>query len=55
MADPFDPDHLIGHVKDSEYFEVPRTKLTPNGKIHIPQPFTNVPALTIKTGFATAR
>jgi F-type H+-transporting ATPase subunit a len=51
MADPFDPDHLIGHVKDADYFEVPRA-LVPGGKIHIPQPFEHAPSFTIKTGFA---
>lgn len=30
--------HTIGHVKDSEYFEVPKA-LVPSGKIEIPQPF----------------
>ncbi|MBL9125415.1 MAG: F0F1 ATP synthase subunit A [Planctomycetaceae bacterium] len=30
--------HTIGHVKDSEYFEVPKF-LVPSGKIEIPQPF----------------
>jgi len=42
MADHFDAGHLIGHVKDAEYFEVPR-KLSEvagsaiPGKIEIPQ------------------
>ena len=38
--DPLASDHLIGHVKDAHYFEVPRA-LSPDGsgKIHIPQPF----------------
>jgi F-type H+-transporting ATPase subunit a len=35
-ADPFDPAHLIGHVKDAEYFEVPRV-FAPDGKAEIPQ------------------
>jgi F-type H+-transporting ATPase subunit a len=38
MADHFDPAHLIGHVKDTDYFEVPRF-IEPSGKLHIPQPF----------------
>lgn len=32
--DPLDPAHLIGHVKDSTYFELPRSL---GGKIEIPQ------------------
>ena len=37
--DPFDPAHLFGHVKDADYFEVPKF-LVPSGKIKIPQPLT---------------
>lgn len=32
--------HTIGHVKDAEYFEVPRF-IEASGKIHIPQPFAS--------------
>ena len=47
--DPLSAEHLISHVKDSEYFELPR----PIGKVHIPQPFkTSQPIFTIHTGFA---
>jgi F-type H+-transporting ATPase subunit a len=47
--DPFAAEHLIGHVKDSEYFEVPRFM---GGKLHIPQPFkTDQPVATIHVGF----
>jgi F-type H+-transporting ATPase subunit a len=47
--DPFAAEHLIGHVKDSEYFEVPRFL---GGKLHIPQPFkTAEPIAVIHTGF----
>ncbi len=46
---PFEKSHLIGHVKDSEYFEVPRAL---GGKLHIPQPLkTAEPIITIQTGF----
>lgn len=38
MADYFDPGHLFGHIKDSDYFEVPRA-LDADGKVEIPQPF----------------
>jgi F-type H+-transporting ATPase subunit a len=45
---PFDKDHLLGHVKDSEYFELPRFL---GGKIAIPQIRTsNEPLATFKTG-----
>jgi F-type H+-transporting ATPase subunit a len=37
MADHFDSGHLIGHVKDGEYFEVPRLLGGPDGKVAIPQ------------------
>ena len=42
MADTFDPAHLIGHVKDAAYFEVPRVldrDGTVDGRVLIPQPF----------------
>lgn len=34
--DPFDAGHLIGHVKDAEYFEVPRA-FAKDGKLYVPQ------------------
>ncbi len=37
MPDHFDSGHLIGHVKDSEYFEVPRLLGGSDGRISIPQ------------------
>ncbi len=37
MADPFDGGHLIGHVKDADYFEVPRALGGIDGKIYVPQ------------------
>ncbi len=47
---PFDKDHLIGHVKDAEYFELPRML---GGKLMIPQPFkTEEPILQPAVGFA---
>jgi F-type H+-transporting ATPase subunit a len=47
---PFDKNHLIGHVKDSDYFELPRML---GGKIAIPQFRTSdEPIATFTTGFA---
>lgn len=47
--DPLESSHLIGHVKDSDYFELPRFL---GGKIAIPQPFkTSEPIATIRVGF----
>lgn len=38
--DPLDAAHLIGHVKDADYFEVPRGFTADgSGKIKLPQPF----------------
>lgn len=53
MSDPFDSGHLIGHVKDAEYFEVPRFLGGADGRLHVPQirPGTE-PLVDIKTGFA---
>jgi F-type H+-transporting ATPase subunit a len=52
MADPFEPSHLIGHVKDADYFEVPRV-LAPGGKIKLPQPLAqSEPIVSLKIGFA---
>ena len=46
--DPFSKDHLLGHVKDSDYFEFPR----PLGKVYIPQWFkTEQPIATVRVGF----
>ncbi len=46
---PFDKEHLIGHVKDAEYFEFPRAL---GGKLYIPQLLkTDKPLATISTGF----
>ena len=43
MADHFDSEHLIGHVKDAPYFETPRTLAEmlggEGGKVFIPQVF----------------
>ena len=36
-TDYFDAGHLIGHVKDAEYFEVPQVIGGEDGKLHIPQ------------------
>ncbi len=38
--DPLDPGHLIGHVKDATYFELPRSL---GGKVEIPQLFEAKP------------
>jgi F-type H+-transporting ATPase subunit a len=49
--DPLAADHLMGHVKDAEYFEVPRL-LVADGKLKIPQPFESyTPGVQIKIGF----
>jgi F-type H+-transporting ATPase subunit a len=46
---PFEKDHLIGHVKDAEYFEFPRAL---GGKVYLPQWFqTKEPIATIRVGF----
>ncbi len=44
MSDPFDPQHLFGHVQDATYFEVPRVLDFDGpdadghlGKLHVPQ------------------
>ena len=43
MADPFEPNHLFGHVQDAPYFVVPQFMAQKiehgEGKIYIPQPF----------------
>jgi F-type H+-transporting ATPase subunit a len=38
--DPLDPAHLIGHVKDTRYFELPRAL---GGKVNIPQVYEGDP------------
>lgn len=46
---PFDKNHLIGHVKDSQYFELPRIL---GGKLAIPQfRKSDEPLATFKVGF----
>jgi F-type H+-transporting ATPase subunit a len=48
-GNPFDPGHLIGHVKDADYFEVPRAL---GGKVQVPQiRHDHEPIATIHTGF----
>jgi F-type H+-transporting ATPase subunit a len=50
MADPLDPAHLIGHVKDAEYFEVPRLFSSPEFKSldEVPQTLRDAhPGLTL--------
>jgi len=51
--DPFGASHLIGHVKDATYFDVPRLfSSNGSGKIHIPQLRKSTePIVQIKTGF----
>ena len=53
-SDPLDTAHLIGHVKDSTYFEMPRVLVGGDGKLHIPQlrPLDAPPVFEIKTGIA---
>jgi F-type H+-transporting ATPase subunit a len=47
--DPFDKNHLIGHVMDSDYFELPRFL---GGKLEIPQFRKSAePIVTFKIGF----
>jgi F-type H+-transporting ATPase subunit a len=45
---PLESTHLIGHVKDAEYFEVPRAL---GGKLAIPQPFELEKPIQFKIGF----
>ncbi len=46
---PFEKSHLIGHVKDAEHFELPRSL---GGEWAIPQPFkTSEPLVTFRVGF----
>lgn len=52
MADVFEPSHLIGHVKDATYFEVPRF-IDQDGHVDLPQPLmTHEPIASVHTGFS---
>jgi F-type H+-transporting ATPase subunit a len=48
---PFAADHLLGHVKDSDHFQVPRS-LTPDGSgiIKLPQPLALSHPVQFRTG-----
>lgn len=49
--DPLEAGHLIGHVKDSDHFEIPRFLVT-GGKVHLPQlRHSSEPVATIRIGF----
>jgi F-type H+-transporting ATPase subunit a len=51
MADSLESSHLIGHVKDAEYFEVPRF-IAADGKLKIAQfRHSHEPIAQIKVGF----
>ena len=57
-SNPFDAGHLVGHVKDAEYFEVPRALGSVDaaghatGKLYLPQLRESSEALiSLKTGF----
>lgn len=47
LHDPLDPAHLIGHVKDTTYFEFPRSL---GGKVEIPQIYDGDPLYTASGG-----
>lgn len=50
--DPFDAGHLIEHVKDADYFHVPRIfHQSADGKIHVPQISDQETIAQITTGF----
>ena len=50
--DPFDASHLIGHVKDAEYFHFPRFfNPEKDGHLELPQISSGEPIATIKIGF----
>ena len=54
-SNPVDAGHLVGHVKDATYFEVPRAIGGPKGKLELPQLRPNwheQPLFTAQTGFA---
>ncbi len=46
-VDYLDPAHLMGHVKDADYFEVPRVLGGPDGHLAIPQPIADPEALGV--------
>ena len=57
-SNPFDAGHLVGHVKDAEYFEVPRALGSVDaaghatGKLYLPQLRESSEAIiSLKTGF----
>lgn len=51
MADHFDAGHLIGHVKDAEYLEVPRALSDGQGKLYLPQlRDSHDPIISLHTG-----
>ena len=51
MADHFAPERLIGHIKDAEYFHVPRA-LAEGGELRVPQlPTEWTPVVQISIGF----
>lgn len=52
-GDPLSPEHLIGHVKDSEYFQFPRMfHRETGGKVFVPQVRESTePIIEVKTGF----
>jgi F-type H+-transporting ATPase subunit a len=45
---PLDAGHLIGHVKDADYFELPRFM---GGKLQIPQPLEGTKPIALSIGF----
>ena len=53
-SNPFDAGHLVGHVKDATYFEVPRAIGGQKGKLELPQLNPNwheEPIFKAQTGF----
>jgi len=51
---PLDPVHLMGHVKDSDHFQLPRRfRASTEGKFFVPQVRRSTePIVVVKTGFA---
>lgn len=51
--DPLDPAHVMGHVKDADYFQFPRVfSESTGGKVFVPQfRISTEPIVVIKTGF----
>jgi F-type H+-transporting ATPase subunit a len=49
-GNPFDPAHLIGHVKDADYFELPHA-IVEGGKLRIPQPLHVEDPIILDVGF----